>query len=90
MPRDPSKPPQPQDPEPTPNAPAHVLSSIIWEIVSSAAEVELGGHFHNGKDGCPIQMCLEKLGHPQPPTPLKTNNTTGDEITNDTVKQKCY
>jgi hypothetical protein len=29
MPRDPSKPPQPQDPEPTPNAPAHVLSSII-------------------------------------------------------------
>ena len=29
MPRDPSKPPQPQDPEPTPNAPVHVLSSIM-------------------------------------------------------------
>jgi hypothetical protein len=31
---------------------------------------------------------LEELGHLQPPTPLKTDNTT-DGIANDTVKQKC-
>jgi hypothetical protein len=35
-PHDPSKPPQPQDPEPTCNAPVHVLCTIICEIVSSA------------------------------------------------------
>jgi hypothetical protein len=87
-PRDPSKPPQPQDPEPADNAPIHVLCSIMREIVSSAAEAELGGLFHNGKDGCPIRTCLEELGHPQPPTPLKTDNTTADGIANDTVKQK--
>jgi hypothetical protein len=27
-------------------------------------------------------------GHPQPPTPLKTDNTTADGIANDAVKQK--
>jgi hypothetical protein len=58
------------------------------EIVSSAAEAELGGLFHNGKDGCPIRTCLEELGHPQPPTPIKTDNTTANGIANDTIKQK--
>jgi hypothetical protein len=33
-------------------------------------------------------MCLEEFGHPQPPTPLKTDNTTAEGIANDTVKQK--
>jgi hypothetical protein len=64
----------------------------MWEIVSSAgAEEEFGGLlFHNGKDGCPVQTWLEELGHPQPPTPLKTDNTTADGIANDTVKQKTF
>jgi hypothetical protein len=60
----------------------------MHEIVSSAAEAELGGLFHNGKDGCPIHTCLEELGHPQPPTPIKTDNTTANGIANDTIKQK--
>jgi hypothetical protein len=87
-PRDPSKPPQPQDPEPTYNTPVHVLCTSIHEIVSSAAEAEIGGLFYNGTDACPIRMCLEELGHPKPPTPLKTDNTTPKGIANDTVKQK--
>jgi hypothetical protein len=33
-------------------------------------------------------MCLEELGHLQPTTPLKTDNTTANGIANDTVKQK--
>ncbi len=37
---------------------------------------------------CPTQNCLEKLGHPQPQTPLKTDNTNAVGIANDTVKQK--
>jgi hypothetical protein len=50
--------------------------------------LQSGGFFDNGKDACPIQMCLEEFGHPQPPTPLKTDNTTAEGIANDTVKQK--
>jgi hypothetical protein len=87
-PANPSKAPQPQDPEATPNALVHVLCSIMHEIVSSAAEAELGGLFHNGNDGCPIRTCLEELGHPQLPTPIKTDNTTANGIGNDTIKQK--
>jgi hypothetical protein len=30
-----------------------------------------------------------RIGHPQPPTPLKTDNTSANSIANDTVKQKC-
>jgi hypothetical protein len=58
------------------------------DIVSSAAEANMGGLFHNGKDGCPIHICLEELGHPQPPMPIKTDNTTANGIANDTIKQK--
>jgi hypothetical protein len=87
-PTNPSKAPQPQDPEATPNAPVHVLCSIMREIVSSAAEAKLGRLFHNGKDGCPIHTCLEEFGHPQLPMPIKTDNTAANGIANDTIKQK--
>jgi hypothetical protein len=46
------------------------------EVVSSAAEAELAALFHNGKEACPIRISLEELGHPQPPTPIQTDNST--------------
>jgi len=30
-----------------------------------------------------------ELGHPQPPTPIRTDNSTAVGLANDTVKQKC-
>ena len=87
-PQDPTQPPQPHEPEPMHNAPVHVMCNIMKEVVSAASEAELGGLFHNGKEACPIRVCLEELGHPQPATPIKTDNTTADGIANDTVKQK--
>jgi hypothetical protein len=88
QPKDPDKPPDPNDPEPMHNAPVHVTCNIMREVVSSASEAELGGLFYTAKDAVPIRTCLEELGHPQPPTPLKTDNTTASGIVNDTVKQK--
>jgi hypothetical protein len=70
------------------NGPIHVPCQILKEIVSSAAEGELAGVFHNAKEACPIRICLDELGHPQPATPLITDNTTAAGIANDTVKQK--
>jgi hypothetical protein len=57
-------------------------------VMSSAAEAEFGTLFHNGKAACPHQSCLKELGHPQPPTPIVTDNLTAAGIANDTVKQK--
>ena len=71
-----------------PNGPVHVPCQILKEVVSSAAEGELAAVFHNAKESCPIRICLEELGHPQPPTPIITDNTTAAGIANDTVKQK--
>ena len=59
------------------------------EVMSSAAEAELGALFHNGKEACPIRTALEEMGHPQPPTPIQTNNSTTAGIVTDSVKQKC-
>jgi hypothetical protein len=87
-PSNPATPPQPHDAEPMHNAPVYVMCNIMKEIVSAASEAELAGLFHNGKEACPIRICLEELGHPQPPTPLKTDNTTAEGLANDTMKQK--
>eukprot|EP00543_Licmophora_paradoxa_P008954 CAMPEP_0202442418 /NCGR_PEP_ID=MMETSP1360-20130828/1882_1 /ASSEMBLY_ACC=CAM_ASM_000848 /TAXON_ID=515479 /ORGANISM="Licmophora paradoxa, Strain CCMP2313" /LENGTH=71 /DNA_ID=CAMNT_0049057793 /DNA_START=23 /DNA_END=238 /DNA_ORIENTATION=- len=58
------------------------------EVMSSAAEAELAGLFHNGKDACPMRIAAEEMGHPQPPTPIVTDNSTAVGIANDDVKQK--
>ena len=76
------------DPIPPFNAAVHVPCKILHEVVSSAAEAELAGLFHNAKEACPLRICLEELGHPQPATPIVTDNSTAVGIANDTIKQK--
>ena len=66
----------------------HVLCHIMRELLSSAAEAELGALFHNGKDACPLRIALEEMGHPQPATPMATDNNTASGIATDAVKQK--
>lgn len=44
--------------------------------MASVAEEEVGGIFHNAQQGIPIRHALTALGHPQPPTPIKTDNST--------------
>lgn len=66
----------------------HILCRIMREVLSSAAEAELGALFHNGKEACPLRITLAEMGHPQPATPIATDNNTASGIVNDTVKQK--
>jgi hypothetical protein len=72
----------------TPNGAVHVLCQIMREVLSSAAEAELGALFHNGKEACPLRIALIEMGHPQPATPMATDNSTATGIANETVKQK--
>jgi hypothetical protein len=88
MPKDPNRCPEADDPPPMHNGAINVPCQIMREVLASAAEAELGGVFHNAKEACPIRICLEELGHPQPPTPIKTDNSTANGIANGTVKQK--
>jgi hypothetical protein len=80
--------PQPTDPSPTLNGAVFIACNIMREVLSSAAETELGSLYNNAKEACPIRIALEELGHPQPPTILVTDNSTAAGIANDSVKQK--
>jgi hypothetical protein len=64
------------------------VASVIKNVVSSAAESEVGACFHNAQSGAPLRVTLTELGHTQPPAPLCTDNSTAFGILNETIKQK--
>jgi hypothetical protein len=78
------KPPQ----EDTLNGSILNVASVIKSVVASAAESELGACFQNAQRGAPIRVTLTELGHIQPTTPLRIDNSTAFGILNQTIKQK--
>ncbi len=64
-----------------PNSPVHVECRYLRHVVASAAEAEVGALFHNCQTTIPLRNCLITMGHPQPPTPTKTDNTTAEAFT---------
>ena len=56
--------------------------------MASASEAEIYATFINGKESIPIQANLEELGHPQPPTPIRFDNSPAACFYNNTIKQK--
>ena len=58
------------------NGPILSLCTVLRTVAASAAEAELGALFHNAKEAKVIQLILNELGHPQPPTPIHIDNTT--------------
>jgi hypothetical protein len=64
------------------------VASFIKNMFASAAESEVGAFFHNSQSGAPLRVTLTELGHIQPPTPLRTDNSTSFGILNETIKKK--
>jgi hypothetical protein len=87
-PPNPASPPAPTDPSPPMNGAIVVPCKVMREVLSSASEAELAALFYNGKEGAPLRITLDELGHPQPPTPMVTDNSTASGIANESVKQK--
>ena len=56
--------------------------------MASAAELEVGAAFDNARAALPLRQALIDLGHPQPPTPIRTDNSTANGFLNQTVKPK--
>ena len=80
--------PCPTTPIPPLNDALYVHCQILKEVLSSTAEAKLAALFHNGKEAYAIRNILAKLSHPQPSTPIVTDNSTASGIANDTVHQK--
>jgi hypothetical protein len=70
------------------NGPILVECTTIKHVVGSAAEAECGGCYHNAQRAVPIRIALEDLGHPQPKTPVKTDNSTAEGFANKSMRQK--
>jgi hypothetical protein len=64
------------------------VAAIIKNVVASAAESEVGACFHNAQSGAPLRVRLAKLGHKQPPKPLRTDSSTAFSIVKKTIEQK--
>jgi hypothetical protein len=56
--------------------------------MASATKAEAGALFVNGQDANPLRNTLIELGHPHPPMPIQTNNSTAAGFANNTIKQK--
>jgi hypothetical protein len=76
------------DPPEPPNGVILVVSNIMKMVVASAAEAEPGALFFNGQEATTLRTTLLQLGHPQPATPMQTDNVTAAGIANGTVKQR--
>ena len=70
------------------NGPVLPSAKAIKNTMALAVEAELGALCLNGQEAVALQNCLEAMGHPQPATPMKTDNSTANGIVDNTMKQK--
>jgi hypothetical protein len=64
------------------------VAQIIDAVMSSAAEAELGALFINAKEAVHLRRILSEMGHPQPRTPIQTDNSTAEGVVNSRVRPK--
>ena len=64
------------------------IAQIIDAVMSSAAEAKLGALFINAKEAVHMRRILDEMGHPQPRTPIQTDNSTAEGVINSRVRPK--
>ncbi len=74
---------------PTNNGAILNISQIIRAVMSSAAEAELGALFINAKTAVLMHHTLKELGHPQPRTPIQTDNKTANVLLTNKIMPKA-
>ena len=65
-----------------------VECKTLRHVVASSAEAETAGLFHNAQVAIPVRYMLNQLGHAQPATPLKTDNSTALSFVKNNITQK--
>jgi hypothetical protein len=81
-------PPLPAKPTPKPNGSILTICKTIRGVMASAAETETGGVYGNAQEAIACRISLCALGHPQPPTPIKTDNSTANSFVHANIKQR--
>ena len=76
------------DPLPRFNSPVLTVAQIINFVMYSEADTEIGGLSITVKEMVPLHQKFIEMGWPQPPYPIKTDNTTATVVVNNTIFQK--
>eukprot|EP00804_Cyclotella_cryptica_P021449 CCRYP_005780-RA/>CCRYP_005780-RA protein AED:0.43 eAED:0.42 QI:0/0/0/1/0/0/2/0/182 len=76
------------DPSPRNNDAILTLAQIIKQVMTSAAEAELGALYINAREVIPQRHLLNELGHPQPPTPIQIDNSTALDVFTNIIQPK--
>jgi hypothetical protein len=61
------------------------IAQLIKAVMSLAAEAELGTLYINAGKAVPMHNLLQEMGHPQPPTPIQTDNSTALGVVNSNI-----
>ncbi len=64
------------------------IATIIKVVMSSAAEAELRALYLNAHETVYLQQILTEMGHPQPQTPIQTNNSMAKGVINKKIQPK--
>lgn len=73
---------------PTTNGAILLECKTLRHVVASSAEAETAGLFHNAQVAIPIRYILTEMGHPQPATPIKTDNVTANAFVHANITQR--
>ena len=63
-------------------------AQIIKTVMTLAAEAEIGAMFINVREAVPQQMNLVEMGHPQPRTPMQTENSAVHSVVTNNVQPR--
>jgi hypothetical protein len=64
-------------------------ATIIKAVMSSVAKAELATFYLNAKEAIYLCQILQEMGHPQPRTPIQTDNTMAEVVINNKIQPKC-
>ena len=70
------------------NGAVHTVYQIIKNVMSSAAEVELGALYIKCRKAILARHILEAIGHRKPPTPMQTDNYTALGVATNKIHPK--
>ena len=76
------------DDNPRNNGAILTIATIIKAVMSSAAEAELGALYLNACKAVYLRQIFTEMEHPQPRTPIQTDNLTAEGVVNNKIQSK--
>ena len=64
------------------------LCQIMHAVMSSAREAEIGAMYMNAREALSARKTLKEMGHPQPRTPMQTDNSAAHSVATNNIQPR--